>query len=283
MLKMVNRLLEQESAVRAVLSADRKVSHLIPTWQDVEVLQSIDSALSPLSSLTDILSGETYVTVSAVLPMLQLIESSILKEGESDTQLTKDIKMRVITDLQNRYSASNEVSRILRLATFLDPRFKSKPFCDSEVEDIKERIVVEVISLPPVPPPSQPSCSYTEPPPAKRKKTLGSFFKDHEHQQAPSSSTSEKDSIEDQCRKEIENYLRSPKLDFEEDPLLWWKTASLRLPLLSVKARKYLCVCATSSPSERVFSCSGNIATPLRASMNPQKVDMLTFLSKNLK
>ena len=163
--------------------------------------------------------------------------------------------------------------------------------------------------------------------------------------------------MEDRCRKEIENYLRTPKLDFEEDPLLWWKTASLKLSILSHKAHKYLCVCYkltfrkslqlfrkhcysfTSSPSERVFSCSGNIVTPLRAhlqkessvvqetllllyeltfrkslqlfrkhcysfmsslserlfscsgnivtplraSMNPLKVDMLTFLSKNLK
>ena len=145
--------------------------------------------------------------------------------------------------------------------------------------------------------------------------------------------------MEDRCRKEIENYLRTPKLDFEEDPLLWWTTASLKLSILSHKARKYLCVCATSSLSERLFSCSGNIVTPLRAhlqkessvvqetllllyeltfrkslqlfrkhcysfmsslserlfscsgnivtplraSMNPLKVDMLTLLSKNLK
>ena len=60
-------------------------------WQDIDVLWSIDRALSPLSFLTDILSGDTYVTISAVLPMLQLIESSILKEKE-DTNLTKEIK-----------------------------------------------------------------------------------------------------------------------------------------------------------------------------------------------
>ncbi len=82
---MVKLILEQESAVRAVFSADRKVSHLVPSWQDMEVLQSINSALSPLSSLTDILSGETYVTVSAVLPMLQLIESSILMRRKTMT------------------------------------------------------------------------------------------------------------------------------------------------------------------------------------------------------
>ena len=159
-----------------VLSADRRVSHLVPSLWDMEVLQSINGALSPLSSLTDILSGETYVTVSSVIPILQLIEASILKEKESDTQLTKDIKMRVITDLQSRYSASNDVFWILQFATFLDPRFKSKPFSDSEVEDIKERIILEVITLPPAAVPlSQPCCNLTEPPPAKWKKSLGTF------------------------------------------------------------------------------------------------------------
>lgn len=279
---MVKRILEQESAVRAVLSADRKVSHLVPSWQDMEVLQSINSALSPLSSLTDILSGETYVTVSAVLPMLQLIESSILKEKDDDTQLTKDLKIRVITDLRNRYPASNEIHKILQLATFFDPRFKSKSFSESDLEDMKERIVLEIIAVPPATAqPSEPSCSSTEPPPAKRKKSLGSFFLKHENQPVPSSTAAL--SAGDQCRKEIEDYLQAPKLDFEEDPLLWWKGASLKLPILSGRAKKYLCVCATSSPSERVFSCSGNIVTPLRASMNPFKVDMLTFLNKNLK
>ena len=74
------------------------------------------------------------MTVSAVLPMIQLIESSVLKEEENDTQLRKDIKRRIITDLTSRYPASSDVSEILRCATFLDPRFKSKPFSDSEME-----------------------------------------------------------------------------------------------------------------------------------------------------
>ena len=92
MSKMVTRVLEQESAIRVVIGADRKQSHLVPTWQDVDVLKSIHSALSPLLSLTDILSGEHNVTVSAVLPMLQLVDGSILKEEENDSQLTRHQK-----------------------------------------------------------------------------------------------------------------------------------------------------------------------------------------------
>jgi len=97
---MVSRILQQEEAIRVVLSADRKTTHLVPTWQDIDVLQSIGQALSPLSSLTDILSGEEYVTVSAVMPMMQLIDDKLLKETDDNTQLTKDIKQRIKQDLR---------------------------------------------------------------------------------------------------------------------------------------------------------------------------------------
>ena len=170
---------------------------------------------------------------------------------------------------------------ILQVATFLDARFKSNPFSETETENIKLVILNECTGTN-VPVLSQPAdaCSSSLEPQAKKRKTLGTLFKEHDHEEiSPSSSVS---SPEQQCKKELECYLSSPRLDFEEDALAWWKNADHKYPSLSSIARKYLCVCATSSASERVFSCSGNIVTPLRASMNPQKVDMLTFLSKNL-
>ena len=60
--KMIARILEQEEAIRCVLSSDRKTASLSLTWQDKEVLESMNKVLSRLSSLTDILSGDSYVT-----------------------------------------------------------------------------------------------------------------------------------------------------------------------------------------------------------------------------
>lgn len=104
MVKMVSRFLEQEDAIRTVLSADRKAAHLIPTWQDLEVLTTIDQVLLPLSNLTNILSAEEYVTVSAILPMLQLIDTKLLQEGTTDRQLMKNIKKQIKQDLSSRYT-----------------------------------------------------------------------------------------------------------------------------------------------------------------------------------
>ena len=57
--KMVARVLEQEKAIRQVVGTDRKTSHLVPTWQDIDVLQSVHFAVKNLTDLQIImLSGE---------------------------------------------------------------------------------------------------------------------------------------------------------------------------------------------------------------------------------
>ena len=102
---MISQVLEQEKALRQVLSVDRKTAHLVPTWQDLEVLESINKVLAPLADFTDILSGEKYVTFSALVPLLKHITDDILCEDEEDTTLTADIKQQIITYLQNKYEA----------------------------------------------------------------------------------------------------------------------------------------------------------------------------------
>jgi len=68
---MVSRALKQESALRQVLPADKNIAHLVPTLQDLEVLESIDKALSPLADFIDIFSREKYVTFSALNPIFK--------------------------------------------------------------------------------------------------------------------------------------------------------------------------------------------------------------------
>jgi len=75
-----------------VLSADRKTAHLVPTWQDLEVLESIDKALSPLADFTDTFSGEKSITFSALNPILKHMADNELCENSEDTALTSDIK-----------------------------------------------------------------------------------------------------------------------------------------------------------------------------------------------
>ena len=79
---MVVRLLEQEKVIQQVFSNDRKTLHLIPSWQDIDLLESLDKTLSPFADLTDILSWEKYVTMSSMA-------SDIPIHNKGDTQRTK--------------------------------------------------------------------------------------------------------------------------------------------------------------------------------------------------
>ncbi len=117
--------------------------------QDIDVLQPIDAALNPLASLTDLLSGETYVTISAVLPLLHLIEHDILKSSISDSNLTGDIKKKIIDDISNRYTVTKlgeKSSMLLKFASFLDPRFKSKYICSDQIASIESKLEMETTS-----------------------------------------------------------------------------------------------------------------------------------------
>ena len=84
--------------------------------------------------------------------------------------------------------------------------------------------------------------------------------------------------LQDKITQEIENYLH----DIDDSPLKWWKSKDTKFPLLAKMAKKYLCVCATSVASERIFSLAGYIGSNVRNCLKPSKVDQLTFLARNL-
>ena len=54
-------------------------------------------------------------------------------------------------------------------------------------------------------------------------------------------------------KQEIDQFLTHPQPDISDEPLIWWKSESVRYPVLTKLARKFLYLCATSVPSERVF------------------------------
>jgi len=70
--QMIERVLEQQKALSQILVADRKTRHLVPQWQNTDVLESVSKALKPLQEFTDGLSGEDYVSVSYLKPVLHV-------------------------------------------------------------------------------------------------------------------------------------------------------------------------------------------------------------------
>ena len=63
--------------------------------------------------------------------------------------------------------------------------------------------------------------------------------------------------------------------------LSWWKNFDKLLPLLSKVAKKVFSIPASSSKSERVFSCGGNFVSKKRNKLAPKKVEDLIIIKEN--
>jgi hypothetical protein len=65
------------------------------------------------------------------------------------------------------------------------------------------------------------------------------------------------------------------------DTLEWWRSNRSMYPHTAVLARKWLCVIATSTPSERVFSACGAMDRPRRSRMEGKALESQVFLNNN--
>ena len=126
------------------------------------------------------------------------------------------------------------------------------------------------------------------PPPAKKQHTMtfAAFLCNVKPNTAQRSN--EVETPKQKAKKEIDSYLSTSSLDLisdsgvETDPLVWWRDHCCDFPLLAKRARKYLCIQASSLPSERLFSKAGLVITPKRTQLKSEKANMLIFLAENL-
>lgn len=140
--QMLERILEQVEAIKRVFARD-KSSCLFPqlTWQDFSVSEAVNSRMKLVGEFTDVLSGENFVTVSSLLPMLAHMEG-VLKDSEQGAKLTADLKRVVLEQMEGKY-AHDAIQKMMRKATLLDPRYRDhmKP---AELSATKTELVAEM-------------------------------------------------------------------------------------------------------------------------------------------
>jgi hypothetical protein len=106
--------------------------------------------------------------------------------------------------------------------------------------------------------------------------------------------TGRKRQADETLRKEIEHecarYLTAPLSSEDRDSqvdqfdiLQWWSNNENKYPHIAKAARRYLCIPASSAPSERVFSNMNLTATKRRARMRTDLIEKLVFLKWNSK
>lgn len=68
-----------------------------------------------------------------------------------------------------------------------------------------------------------------------------------------------------------------------KNPLEWWRENGSEYPTLSQLVVRYFCIPAASVPSERAFSIAGHVVNEKRACLLNETVNMMVFLTENLK
>jgi hypothetical protein len=183
--------------------------------------------------------------------------------NESDSSLIARAKDNIRDELVKRYEPSSDTTAQspAALSSLLDPRHKKLMFFSSlQRRRTHEYLECQLDELPLI----LPDTEKTETP-AKRRKLDFLDFGSPDH-----------DSRQD----EIQTYLAA-KTDAEADPLQWWKEHESDFPKLAIVAWRFLCVPATSVPSERIFSTAGILINKLRNRLSSVLVDKIIFLNKN--
>jgi hypothetical protein len=127
--KMLQRFIHNEKAIRMALS-DRANEHLLPTAKHYETMENIVKALQPYATLTDILSGDKYVSISAVLPMLEHILEISKPDSDLNIQgnkIRERIKEYVLSnyDYEDDEQTNTHRLQLLAKATVMDPRYRT--------------------------------------------------------------------------------------------------------------------------------------------------------------
>ena len=295
---MLERLVEQRWPVTAVLSdpivtkkGDRTLDLTSDQWN---LAQDTAEVLGPLITLTELLSREENVSLSSVVPMLTNIKKRHLTPLDADSPAIRALKSTLVNEIDTRWKlAKLEPNSVYLISAALDPRFKSLKFLDDEKKDL---VYIEVVQLArhlhqrtaglEVADEGQALAednSEEETAAASPQKKMKTG-KEREIAMLLSDDDEEKEDIDDSdsAKQEMEQYL-SDKSKFSSGPLAWWKNNTDRYPKLALAAKHCLCIPATSTPSERIFSKAGYIVNKTRNALLPENVDTLVFLAHNLK
>ena len=249
------------------------------------VLEELVKVLEPLEVATVFLSKEQNTSLSTVYPVVHGLVVKL--NATEDSEAIRSCKVKVAAAIRRRWDLDSlDVTQVSVLATALDPRFRSLKFLTADKRvAVKAKLLQLANSL------KQDfealksagtdshskngsgTDSPTESAPApKRKKTAFDVLLGEEEE-----TNGDSTSIEEQ----IGHYFAEKPAPRDCYPLKWWQQNEFRFQYLAKVARSILCVPATSTASERLFSTAGLTVTKLRSCLKPENVDALLFLNKN--
>ncbi|KAL1487931.1 hypothetical protein ABEB36_015316 [Hypothenemus hampei] len=246
---MLERFLRLRTEIGIVLLKFPKGPTML-TGFELQEIDEIIQLLRPLEMVSTEMSGDHYVTCSKVIPIVNILQQQVI-DLNLQTERAESLKTSLLEELNKRFGKVEEVG-VLAIATVLDPRFKRLHFknplaLSNAISKIKQFL-------------------------ENRKDSIWKY-----HHQLVSTSSYVQQS--DPENSELKHYLSQKVVDIHEDPIVFWKNHKLIYPTLSCLAYEYLCIVATSVPSERLFSKAGVIMESHRNRLLGTRLSKILFLN----
>ena len=103
---MLERFLEQQPAIIATLMMKDLKKNIKDVYtlseMDISSAERVMSVLKPIKTVTTILCGESFPTVSMIHPLKEMLLQQLRKVNEEDDKLVSDVKKAISQDLESR-------------------------------------------------------------------------------------------------------------------------------------------------------------------------------------
>ncbi|XP_015378490.1 PREDICTED: zinc finger BED domain-containing protein 1-like [Diuraphis noxia] len=264
---MIRRFLEIMFFLSPILLNDITAPSM-PTAIEMNILRQLLELLQPLEFVTKESSGENYITISKVIPMISCLLKQ-LAQIQPRFDVLSDIKDVLHAEIVRRFGLIEQVKPIA-IATILDPRFKNLHFsdpvaCSSAMAELRR------LSKPDI------SSSESEGEVTTSLENEESYDFWAHHKMLTHGQKKKKSSLF--ANDELSLYLSNPVSPLKSNPLELWEDMKTVFPMLYKQSRISFTMVATSVPSERLFSKAGGVMTKTRNRLTGSRLEKILLLA----
>lgn len=220
------------------------------------------------------------MTASKVILMIRGLQRIVTRyqRNPSSSEHVKKLVDSLMLEMTKRFGKVEHIQKLAD-ATCLDPRFKKQAFVNQQAaEETVKRVTAAAAAMNAV----QSEEENTSEGGTGATASAGAMFWEDFDERVASLRPSATTSKTSDAMMEMRAYLAEPLLSRTSDPLAWWRSCSPVYKTLSEVMKARLCIVATSVPSERIFSKTGQIISERRNRLSPSKVRELVFLNANM-
>lgn len=270
---MVKRFLELYKFIQIIMTDQDRSSEMVKV-EEKSILEEIMKLLQPLNEVTEDLSGESYATLSRVLPIINCLNNCITAM-KPVSSVGRNLQTSLLREIQSRFESYRD-SPVYGPSMLLDPRFKDVHFKSVDERNTAASVIISMVLPPDEGSDEDDFVGYEEAP--KKIPTDAGVWSYHEGMVQRHNDRKVTIRTPDTVRKEIDMYVRSGIEPMKSDIFQYWETQKSTYPFLYQAAVKLLPRLATSLPSERLFSKTGRILSESRSSLDPDRVNRIIFL-----